>query len=245
MTFLEAKQALARKLDINYSDIANNDVFSEADLGGYINTACYMAWDFTSWDFAEHSKTATLVSGDITAGYTNYPTDIQPSSIYYLAINGKEYHKKVFSGYKRYFENNPTATDKFWTEFKRLIFFNANIAQAGQVIDIYGKKNFVELSADADLMPFSPDTDAQQFSGNDGVVILAYSLALSSEKKMNATQGAVEEKRAYGIFTVLKNQLEEGRASEQPKDTPMFSVPDFYQKRRGGRSSSPTGGFAI
>ena len=245
MTFLEAKQALARKLDIDYADIANNDVFSDTDLGGYINTACYMAWDVTSWDFAEHSKTATLLSGDITNGYVAYPNDIQPSSIYYLTIGGKEYHKKLFNGYKRYFETNPTAQDKYWTEHKRLIFFNTNIAQAGQAIDIYGKRNFQELSADADLLPFSPDTDAQSFSGNDGVVILAYAQALSSEKKMNATQGAVEEKRAYGIFSVLKGQLEEGRASEQPKDTPMFDVPDFFRSQKGGRSSSPTGGFSI
>lgn len=244
MTLLEAKQALARKLDINYSDIANNDVFSDTDLLNYINTACYMAWDYTFWDFTEHSKTATLLTGDITAGYTNYPNDIQPSSIYYLAIGGKEYKKKLFNGYKRYFETNPTAQDKFWAEFKRLIFFNNQIATAGMVIDIYGKKNFVELSGDSDTLPFSPDAvDAQQFSGNDGIVILAYSLALSSEKKMNPSQGAIEEKRAYGIFAVLKAQLESGRATEQPKDTPMFAVPDYYQKRRGGRSSQ-VGGFS-
>lgn len=245
MTFLEAKQALARKLDINYTDIANNDVFSDADLGAYINTACYMAWDFTFWDFAEHAKTAVLEAGDITLGYVAFPNDIQPSSIYYFAIDNKEYSKKVWNSYKRYFENNPTAQDKFWAEFKRLIFFNTNIAQAGHRIDIYGKRNLQELSADADLLPFSPDTDAQQFSGNDGVVTLAYAQALSSEKKMNPTQGAVEEKRAYGIFTVLKNQLEQGRASEQTKDTPMFNVPDFFKGQKGGRSSSPTGGFSI
>lgn len=245
MTLLEAKQALARKLDIDYSDIANNDVFSEDDLEGYINTACYMAWDFTSWDFAEHSKTATLLSDDITAGYVSYPNDIQPSSIYYLAIGGKEYKKKNFNGYKRYFETNSTAQDKYWTEHKRLIFFNTNIATAGMAIDIYGKRNFQELTGDSDLLPFSPDTDAQQFSGNDGIVILAYAQALSSEKKMNATQGAVEEKRAYGIFGVLKSQLELGQATEQPKDTPMFEVPDFFRTQKGGRSSSPTGGFSI
>ena len=33
MTYLEAKQNLARKLDLNYSDIANNDQFSDTDLG--------------------------------------------------------------------------------------------------------------------------------------------------------------------------------------------------------------------
>lgn len=244
MTLLEAKKALCRKLDIDYDDIANNDVFSTTDLLEYINTACYMAWDYAFWDFTEHSKSATLTGTDIIVGYTNYPSDIQPSSIYYFRINDEEYVKKEFRGYQRYFETNPTAMDKFWAEFKRLIFFNTNVAQAGHVIDIYGKKNFTELSADADLLPFSPDTDAQSASGNDGIVILAYSLALSSEKKKDPNQGAVEEKRAYGIFSMLKTQLESGRAIEQPKDTPMFGVPDYYRGRRGGHSS-PIGGFSI
>lgn len=244
MIFSEAKQALARKLGIDYSDIANNDVFSDTDLGSYINTACYMAWDYAFWDFAEHAETATLVTADITNGYTNYPERIQPSTIYYFSIDGSEYAKKEFRGYKRYFESNPTATDKFWAEFKRMIFFNTNVAQVGNTIDVYGKKNFTELSSASDKLPFSPDTDAEQFSGNDAIVILAYSLALSSEKMKNPAQGSIEEKRAYGILGVLKKQLEDGRATEQPKDTPMFAVPDYYKEQRGGRST-PIGGFSI
>jgi hypothetical protein len=243
MIFSEAKQALARKLDINYSQIANNDLFSDDDLAGYINDACYMAWDLAFWDFTEHSKSTELLSADILAGYINYPRDIQVSSIYYLTIGGKEYKKKEFRGYKRYFEANSSATDKYWAEFKRLIFFNTNKATAGQTIDIYGKKNFVKLSADSNLLPFSPDTDAEQYSGNSAIIILAYSLALSSEKKKNPQQGALEEKRAYTLLNILSNQLEAGRASEEPKNTPMFNVPDFFQGGRGSSKGSPIGGF--
>lgn len=243
MTFLEAKQALARKLDIDYADIANNDLFSDTDLGGYINTACYMAWDFAFWDFTEHSKTATLLSLDITRGYTNYPNDIAPSSIYYVAIDSKEYKKKNYPSYKSFFERNATDTSKYWAEFKRLLFFNTNIATAGMVIDIYGKKNFTKLSADADILPFAPNVTTEQFSGNDAVVILAYAQALSSEKKKNPQQGAVEEKRAYGIFQMLADQLEAGRASEQQINTPMFKVPDYFAQRGGRSNGSPIGGF--
>jgi len=233
MTFLESKQALARKLDIDFTDIANNDVFSLTDLESYIISACYKAWDFESWDWSEHSKTATLLSADITRGYVSYPNDIAPSSIEFLVINGKEFKKKDRNGYKRYFENNATATDKYWYEFKRLIFFNVNAVSAGEVIDIYGKKNFVAPTADADLLPFSPDTDNEQFSGNDAIVRLAYAEALSSDKKNNPSQGAIEEKNAYGMLSILANALKAGRSSEQTKDQPMFDVPDFYANNQG------------
>lgn len=244
MTLLEAKQSLSRKLGINYSDIANNDVFSETDLEEYINTACYLAWDVTFWDWSEHSKTATLTSTNITNGYVSYPNDIQPSSIYYLAINGKEQKKKNFAGFKRFFEANPSGQDKFWAELKRLIFINTNYATAGMVIDIYGKKNFERIEDDTDVLPFSPDVTAgaEQFSGNDAIIILAYAQALSSEKMKNPTQGAVEEKRAYGIFQLLKSQLEQGRAIEDPINTPMFQVPDYFRMSFG---STTNGTFSI
>lgn len=233
MTLLEAKKALCRKLDISYDDIANNDLFTDEDLGEYINGASYRVWDFRSWDWAEHVRTATLLAGDITNGYVAHPTDLQPSSIFLLVINGKEFEKKNFKSYKRYFENNSTATDKYWAEFKRMLFFNVNAVSAGQVIDVYGKKNFVELSATTDLLPFSPDTDAQQYSGNEAVITLAYSIALSSEKKKNPTQGQIEEKRAFETLAVLAKQLEDGRASEHSKDSPMFDVPNFFGNKFG------------
>ena len=243
MTFLESKQALARKLGIDYADIANNDVFSDADLGAYINTACYMAWDLEFWDFAEHVKTATLDSDDIANGYVPYPPEFAPSTIYYFSIDGYEYKKLSIQSYRRFFEKNPTDQEKYWAEFKRMIFFNTNIAQAGDTIDVYGKLNFVELSSSSDLLPFSPDTDAQQYSGNDAIVILAYAQALSSDKKKDPQQGAVEEKRAYGVLQLLANQLKAGRATEQVKNTPMFKVPDYFARRGGSSSGSPIGGF--
>lgn len=242
MTNLEAKQALARKLNIDYADIANNDLFSDADLQDYINTGGREAYDADFWDFAEHSKTATLDATAMTNGYVAYPPDFQPSSIYYLTINGKEFDKKNFTSFKRYFQENTTATDKYWAEFKRLLFFNVNAASAGQAIDVYGKRNYRVLSADADLLPFSPDQDNEEMSGNNAIILLAYSEALSSEKKKNPTQAKTEREKAFAILTILSNQLKQGRALEQSKNRPMFNVPNFFGRNTG---SSGTGTFNI
>lgn len=243
MDFLEAQQALARKLDIDFADIANNDLFTLTDLKEYLYTAMFLAWDFDVWDWSEHSKTATLGAGDITNKYVSYPNDIAPSSIYYLEINGLEYYKKLHSSYKRFFQNDANSTKRYWAEFKRLIFFNTNVAVAGNIMNIYGKKNLTKPTADTDAMPFSPDIDTQGFSGNDAIVVLAYAQALSSEKKKNTEQSKVEEARGYGILKILSDQLKKGRASEQPTGVPMFNTPDFFSSNNRPNSNSNIGRF--
>lgn len=240
MVNLEAKKAVCRKLNISWDDIANNGLFTTEDIQDYVNAGAIQAYDFRMWDFAEHSKTANFLAGDITNGYVDYPPDIMPSSIYYLTIDGKEYEKKTFSSYTKYFENNPTATDKFWTEFKRMLFFNANATATGEQIDIYGKRAFRQLSGDNDLLPFSPDTDDEEYSGNQAIVLLAYAEALSSDKKKNAGQAKAEIERAMAILDRLAGQMEQGRVSEQVKDRPMFNVPDMFRGQSNGNSSVGT-----
>ncbi len=243
MKYLEAKKSLCSKLNIDYSDIANNDLFSLEDIEDFVKQGAMEAYDYESWDFAEHSKTATLISANITNGYVILPTDILSSSIYYLEIGGKEFHKKNFTSFKKYLEDHPTGMDKLWAEFKRMIFFNANVVSAGQVINIYGKRAMQALSSDDDLMPFSPDTDNQETSGNQACVLLAYSQALGSDKKKDRDGAKIERDKAIAMLEKLSGQLKQGRASEQVKNRPMFDVPDMFPSGRS-RGDSTIGTFS-
>jgi len=240
MVNLEAKKALAKKLNISYADIAYNDLFTDEDLQYYVNQGAMQAYDYTFWDFAEHSKTATLGAGDITNGYVAYPQDILPSSIYYLTINGQEFTKKNFASFKKWFQDNPTDQGLYWAEFKRLLFFNKNMASAGQVIDIYGRRGFRQLSGDNDLLPFSPDTDNEESSGNEACVLFAYAEILASEKKKNPQQAEVEIKKARAILDLLASQQNQGHAIEQSKNRPMFDVPNLFPTGVNGNASIGT-----
>lgn len=240
MTNLEAIKALARKLNINYSTISNNDTFSLEDLQDWVNQGAMQAYDYEFWDFAEHSKTAILQIVDVSNGHIPYPNDIQASSIYYVQVNGKEHKKRNFTSWKKIFEDAPTSQEKVWAEFKRLMFFNPNLIAVDTVIDIYGKRNYRTLSGDTDLLPFSPDTDNEEMSGNQAIIYLAYAEALSSEKKKNPQQGEIERKKGYAILDVIKNQLKQGRATEQSQNRPMFNVGDMFGK---GGGSSEVGTF--
>lgn len=241
MQFIDAQKALCRKLNIDFTDIANNALFTLEDIKEYVNQGGRQAHDFDFWDFAEHSKTATLQGADITAGYVAYPNQILPSSIYYVTIGGKEYDKKNFQSFKKWFQENATDKSKYWAEFKRLIFFNVNACSAGDTIDIYGKRGFTKLVNDSDLLPFSPDTDIEDMSGNQAIIYLAYGEALASEKKKNAAQAEEERKKAYDILNILKGNIKQGRAIEQSKNRPMFNVGNMFGS--GNVGSSEVGTF--
>jgi hypothetical protein len=228
MTLAEAKQHLSRKLDIDYSDIANNDLFSDTDLGEFIKLGLIKAWDYKPWDFTEGSKTATTVSDMLTSGYADYPVDFQSGSIYLLKIGGYEYKKVLFQDYLKYREDYTTASGRFWSEQKRFIFINPGSYTAGQTLDLYGKLMPPVISLSTDLLPFSPDSDNYEHSGNEAIVLLGFSEALDSEKKKNPQQAEVERKKAYQLLDLLWKPMEEARSLLQNKNRPFMNVPDFF-----------------
>lgn len=228
MTLQEAKQHLSRKLDIDYADIANNDLFTDTDLGEFIKLGVMKAWDYKPWDFTEGSKTATTISDMLTSGYADYPSDFQSGSIYLLKINGYEYKKLLFQDYLKLREDYPNSTGRYWSEQKRFIFINPNAYSAGQTLDLYGKLMPPVLSSASDLLPFSPDSDNNEHSGNEAIVLLAYSEALASEKKKNPSGAEVERGKAYQILDLLWQPMEAARSLLQSKNRPFFNTPNFF-----------------
>src|SRR5690242_12580104 len=140
MTNLESKQYLARKLDIDYADIANNGLFSDTDLQAFIQMGVLKAWDFHPWPFTQKAKTAMTDSTGASTGYYDNPSDIMNGSIFSLRVGGYEYKKLLIEDYLKYLEDYPTATDRIWSEFETYIFINANAYTVGDAFDLYGKK---------------------------------------------------------------------------------------------------------
>lgn len=226
MTYQESQQALCRKLNIDYSDLSNNDLFSSSDIGEFINQAVLKAWDYKPWDFTELKETGT------TAGATQaYPSTLMSESVFLLRVNGYEYQKVSHRDYLKYLEENPSATDRIWSEFKRTIYWNTNAFTVGDGYELYGKGMATKLSNNSDLLPFSPDTDDKEHSGNEAIVLLAHAEALDSEKKKEYKQAEMERKKGYTLLDILWKPFAESRANTQ-MIRPFFDVPDFLQTSR-------------
>lgn len=231
MTNLEAKQHLSRKLNIDYSDIANNDLWSDTDLQALIQLGIFKSWDFKPWPFTQKVKKATSVSTE----YYDHPTDIMNGSVYRLTMGGKEYKKLDPQSYFKRFEDDSTAEDRIWTEVETYIFINQNAYTVGDEMCLFGKKFPITLSGSSDLLPFSPTTDNYEHSGNEAIVQLAYAEALDSEKMKNPNQAEIERRKAYDTLNILWQPFAEQKALMQSAGRPMFEVPDLFGN--GGNNS--------
>lgn len=239
MNFSEAKYALARKLDINYDDIANNGLFSDADLAGYIQSALIRAWDYKPWPFTQGVKTATTIAA---TDYYDYPQGMMSGSIYLLKAGGKEYKKLLIEDYLRWFEHNPNDQTRYWSENQSYIFINKNAyAQGVDTFDLYGKLIAPHLSGTTDLLPFSPTTDNSEYSGNEAIIQLAYSEAMDSEKKKNPQAAEVERKKAYDTLGLLWKPFADSKAYLQPQ-RPLFNTPNYFPDYPNSRQT-PIGNF--
>jgi hypothetical protein len=240
VTFQEAKQELSRKLDIDYSDIANNGLLSDTDLGSWINLGVIDAWDYRPWPFTQGTETATLDSNP-KSDYVDHPQDLMNGSIYLLRVGGKEYRKVLMEDYLKYLEDFPTATDRIWSEQETFLFINKNAYSINDTFDLYGKKMAPQLSGASDILPFSPITDNQEHSGNNAIVLLAQAWALESEKKNKPDVAVGVRTQALGILKSLWKPYAQSRAYLQSKGRPMFDLPDLLSDGpTTGRQSNPS-----
>lgn len=244
MKLSEARLSLASKLNIDYTEISSNELFSAADLDEWINDGAKAAWDYRLWSFTEKTWKFTLDSSMLTDEYVDYPEDAEDESIDRMTVDGgAPWEKKTWESYQAYFAANPTATDKFFAEHDRFVFFNVNAVSVDQEVNFTGKKRCPAISDATDVLPFSNPEDDDENSGNKAVILLAYAEALNSEKLNDEAKAEKQEKRAFALLDRLWEPIAERRAKAQPKDRPMFDVPNYF--KGNGRSSSPTGNFNL
>jgi hypothetical protein len=246
MTFLEAQTYLIEnKLNGDYDELlaGTNSLFSLAVIKTAIQLASKRAWDYRAWPFSKEVLKLTYVPPVSGEYYEDYPNTYADEAIEKLKVNGLEWGKRNFDDYQLWLANNPTSTQKIWSTYKRFWFANKNALTASDEIAIDGKLKAPSLSADADLLPFSPDFDDNEDSGNHAIVRLAFADLMASEKKKEYQLATTEEKAAFGMLDVLWAPMAERKAREQSQDRPFFDVPDFFPPSDRGRGPTNIGNF--
>lgn len=226
-------EELCSRLNIDWSDIENNDLFSETELARWLTSAKDEAVARHSWPMTEIKREITSVSGQEEY---DYPTDLKSDSIRYLTVNDKRYQKLLFEDYLRYREDYSSGSKKFFSDRARIIYVNYLADDFGNSIVVYGQ---VEVTGSVDSATTTSVFTIAEPEGDEAIIKLAYSRALASEKMKNPAKARIERMEAFEILDDIWQRISEKQHTYQTEDRPMFKRMNVLEGGLWGDSADP------
>jgi len=207
-------QEFCAKLNLDWGDISNNDLFSQAELVRWLQSSYEEAAARHSWPFFEGRLEITS-SGE----KYDYPTNVKSDSLRYLTVNDKRYEKLLFEDYLKYKEDYPSGSEKIFSDRNRVIYINYLAEDFGGSIALYAQ---VHVSGSVASTTSSTVFTAAEPEADEAIVQLAFSKALGSEKMKNPNQASKERSEAFEVLDGIWERIKEKAHTYQTKDTPMF-----------------------
>ena len=204
------------RLNIDWSDIQNNDLFSETELARWLTQGRNEASARHPWPMTEGRE--EIASASSTEKY-DYPTNVKSDSIRYLTINDKRYEKLLFEDYLKYKEDYDSGSKKYFSDRNRVIYVNYLADDFGNSIVVYAQ---VEVAGTISSATTSSVFTAAEPEADEAIVKLAYSKALASEKMKNPTKSRKERTEAFETLDGIWKKIAEKQHTYQTKNTSMF-----------------------
>ena len=209
-------EELSSRLKINWSDVSNNDLFTEAQLTNWLTMARDLAVARWPWPFTEGRREITTVSGQEKY---DYQTDMKTDGVRYLQVNGKRYYKTLFDDYMNYKEDFSTGGEKLYTDWNRVLMINYLADGFSNSIVVYAQMSI--SGAVSSAVSTTVFTMAEP-EGDEAIVKLAYAMALGSDKKKRPNDAIKEKNEAIQILDEMWKRIADDQFSYQTYNRPMW-----------------------
>ncbi len=229
MDFNALQTALLDDLSATSSDA----FYTTALIKRVLNRAHKWAASMRNWPQTEETYKRDSSS---STNYYNYPTNFKTDSITELVYNGKIYDKTVWKEYRKYLRDNPTGTDKIWSDLKRQYHINENVALATIT-------NGIEITGHIIPDDMVNNSDTTLFVGDANVenAIIKYALSILYKKGRGQMfdRGVALEDEAKGLLGDAWTQIMLSQGDYKSGEGVVFNQIDILPSNRGSRRTAP------
>lgn len=230
MDFDAYQQAILDDLSAQTTDA----FYTTAIIKRAINRAYKWVAGLRNWPQTEEAYKRDSEDGK---DYYNYPSNFKTDSIKRLKYNGEKYDKTVWSEFLNYQEENPTGTDKIFSDHKRQYHINADVVAGTDTIEVWGHIGLPDT--------LTSGTDKTLFYGDENLEEAILKKALSILYKKGRAQmydrGKELEQDAQDLIVDAWSQIMKAQGDYMSKDTPVFNhieiLPTRGQRRQTGRGN--------
>lgn len=228
MTYIELQNALKDDL----SSTVVSTFWTPTMLEGWINRGVIWATNFRPWPFTEKAE---YTKSRANARYYDYPDDtadgpsaFKSDSIRLCQIEQDdgtmaEYTKLRYNDFMKYLEDNPTGTDKVFSDYRRRYFINPVVTVSDRNISVWGQEKAKELVADTDETAFSEGEE----TGDQAIILYAKSIALKKARRYNEATAEITE--ATNLLLEIWKRIQEEQSQYRTKSNALFNVPNFFK----------------
>ncbi len=175
-----------------YSDIQNDFIrkagiqttsagYTDAIIGAWFQQANRWATSFKKWPHTEGRVSTTFATGSEEWSFEGYKAD----TIRMVIIGTKRLQKLNFEDYMIMKEENPTSTDRVFTDYGRLVYINP-LADVSGTMTAYGQYTPIDPDiTDAAAVTVFSNCDEE---GNEAMVQEMLSYLMTREKKDKQAQ---------------------------------------------------------
>ena len=232
MDFTALQQAITDDISVTSGDA----FYTTAVIKRVINRAYKWAAAMRNWPQTEETY---YRDSEVGQAYYNYPTNFKTDSIVELYYNGEEYTKTVWRDFRKYLRDNPTGTDKIWSDLKRQYHINASVATIVNGIEITGHIIPDDLVNASDYTLFVGDANVE-----NAIIKYALSILYKKGRGQMFDRGTALEEEAKGLLGDAWTQVMKSQGDYASKDSAIFNQIDVLPTARGARRTNP-GNFSV
>ena len=198
------------------NNISTTDAFvTDATLTGWTKEAHTYCAGYKKWPFTEGRVSTTFASlVNDEDGYLvgEYPEGWKGDSIRLLTVGGKRLDKKNFYKFQQYIEDNPSSTERIFTDYNRRYYINPSIDLSGTVTAWGQYSPAPDYSIPASYTVFSNNDE----EGNEAIV--EKMTAYLKRREHLPTEAELHDKRATEKLVEVWVKITDEQAMYQDTD---------------------------
>lgn len=139
---------------------------TDTNLKDWFKNSHIWASSYKKWPFTEGRISTTFTTGSGSNSDEWYFENYKSDSIRLITIGGSRLQKLNFADYQIYREEQPTGTDRVFTDYGRIVFVNPNIDLSGTMVAYTQYQPYIDVTDENSVTIFSNYDE----EGNEAIV---------------------------------------------------------------------------
>lgn len=224
---MQTRSEIITQVLVRNNRTTTDSFITDTMLITWYKDAYIWASSFKKWPFTEERDASTSWSGTEEIPYSTFAPEYKSDSIRILQVGGKRFKKLNFEDYLTFREEQPSATDRVFTDFNRSLFINP-VAGVTGTLYVFGQ---AQPPAAADLTDENETTVFSTYDAEGNEAICEKMSCSLKRREHLADEAELHDQRAVAKLNEVWERIRDEQYKYQagPSSSGLFERVDVVE----------------